>query len=105
MIALNLQHSIIVLNLVWLIFCFGLKLELKGIFIAFIFLNLLASIIGVINYFLNSNYMFLCSPPKVDNILISGGWPFYIINIELFFIVMGYLLYLPFKVVNILKRN
>ena len=105
MIALNLQHSIIVLNLIWLIFCFGLKLELKGIFIAFIFLNFLALIIGVINYFLNSNYMFLCSPPKVDNILISGGWPFYIINIELFFIVMGYLLYLPFKVVNILNRN
>ena len=48
--------------------------------------------------------MFLCSSPKVDNIVISGGWPFYIINIELFFIVMGYLLY-PFKVVNILKIN
>ena len=47
-LALHLHHSIIVLNIIWLIFCFDMKLEIKGIFQAFISINILAFIIGFI---------------------------------------------------------
>jgi hypothetical integral membrane protein (TIGR02206 family) len=30
--------------------------------------------VGLANYFTNGNYMFLCSPPKVDNPFIIGEW-------------------------------
>ena len=105
MLALHLQHSLIVLNLIWLIFCFGMKLDIKGIIHAFISINVLAVLIGLINYFLESNYMFLCYPPDVDNVLIAGEWPYYIIVIDLIFILIGWLLYLPFKMITLIKKN
>ena len=105
MLALHLQHSLIVLNLIWLIFCFGMKLDIKGIIHAFISINVLAVLIGLINYFLESNYMFLCYPPDVDNVLIAGEWPYYIIVIDLIFILIGWLSYLPFKMIALIKKN
>ena len=104
-LALHLQHSIIVLNLIWLIFCYGFQLDKKGIFHAFLTINILALFIGFINYFLKSNYMFLCQPPDINNIFIVGEWPFYIIAIEVAFIFIGYLLYLPFKLINEIKEK
>ena len=103
-LALHLQHSIIVLNIIWLIFCFGMKLEIKGIFQAFISVNILAIIIGFINYLLGSNYMFLCDPPKVNNILVTGDWPYYIIVFDLIVLIGGFLLYLPFRVIDSIKK-
>ena len=104
-LALHLQHSIIILNLIWLIFCFGMQLNYKGIFHAFISINVLAVFIGFINYLIGSNYMFLCHPPNINNILIAGDWPYYIIVIDLIFIFIGGLLYFPFKVLNMIKKN
>ena len=103
-LALHLQHSIIVLNIIWLIMSFKMKFNVKGIFQAFATINFLAVIIGFINYLLNSNYMFLCYPPNIDNMLIAGEWPYYIIVIEILFIMIGYILYLPFKIANKIKK-
>ena len=49
--------------------------------------------------------MFLCQPPDINNIFIVGEWPFYIIAIEAAFIFIGYLLYLPFKLINEIKEK
>ncbi len=39
-------------------------------------------IIGLINYFLNSNYMFIAQKPDAQNPFIIGEWPWYIIGLE-----------------------
>tara|TARA_Y100000588_G_C14033742_1_gene829818 strand:+ start:261 stop:983 length:723 start_codon:yes stop_codon:yes gene_type:complete len=104
MIALHLQHSIIILNLLWLIFAYKIKFNTRGVLQAFIFTNVLVVIVGIINYFLESNYMFLCIPPNVDNPLLIGGWPYYLIILEVIFFVYGYILYLPFKILKYFNK-
>ena len=69
-----------------------------------LFTNTLIIIVGMINYLLESNYMFLCSRPDVNNPLLIGGWPYYLIVLEVIFFIYGYLLYLPFKLLKYFNK-
>ena len=98
---LDLQHSIIILNVLWLIFAYKLKFSFLGILQSFIFVNIAAICVGLINIFIggDANYMFLCRAPEVDNPLLFGGvWPYYIIGFEFIFFIYGLLVLLPFKI-------
>ncbi|MBI64938.1 MAG: TIGR02206 family membrane protein [Candidatus Marinimicrobia bacterium] len=105
MLALHLQHSLIVLNILWLIVVFDYKFSFRGIFESMIVVNILAFFIMIVNYFLGSNYMFLCIPPAVDNPLIVGDWPWYILSFEVLFLVFGFILLLPFKLFDYIQYN
>ena len=35
------------------------------------------------NWLTDANYMYLCTQPAVDNPLVIGGWPWYIVNVML----------------------
>jgi uncharacterized membrane protein YwaF len=50
---------------------------------------LLMAPVGLINYLVDANYMFLCQRPMVDNPFIMGDWPWYIVG----FLVAGALHY------------
>jgi hypothetical integral membrane protein (TIGR02206 family) len=104
MLTLHLQHSLIILNLLWLIFAYNMKFNKRGIIQSFLFINVLVIIIGAINLILDSNYMFLCAPPNVNNLFLIGQWPYYLIILEVIFLVYGYVLYLPFVVIKYLNR-
>ena len=39
--------------------------------------------IGLVNWLADANYMYLCARPAVDNTLLFGGWPWYIVNVML----------------------
>jgi len=95
--VLNWQHSIIILNVLWLIFAYKKRFNLEGVFNAFIFINIVIIPVGVINYLLDANYMFLCSPPKVNSVFLVGQWPTYLILLEFIYFVYIMILYLPFK--------
>ena len=95
--ALNWQHSIIILNVLWLIFAYNKRFNLRGVLNAFIFMNLAIIPVGIINYFLSANYMFICSPPNVNNPLLIGDWPIYLIILEFVYFLYILILYLPFK--------
>ncbi len=51
--------------------------------------------IGGINWLIGSNYMFLCAPPPVDNLLVLGDFPTHVVGFELVAIINFALLYLP----------
>ena len=104
MLALHLQHSLIVLNVLWLIVVFGYKFSFRGIFDSMIVINILAFFTMIVNYFLGSNYMFLCVPPAVDNPLIIGNWPWYILSFEVLFLVFGFILLSPFKLFDYINK-
>ena len=104
-LTLHLQHSFIIMNLLWLIFAYGLKFNQKGIVQAFLFTNLMVIVVGIINYFLGSNYMYLCVPPDANNPLLIGEWPYYILVLEMIFFIYGYIIYAPFLVIKYLNRN
>ena len=100
----HLQHSLIILNSIWLIFVYKMRFSIKGILNFFIFLNVLVIPLGLINYFLGSNYLFLCTAPAVENpLLFTSEWPYYILIIDVFSIVYMYVLYLPFMIYDKLK--
>ena len=98
--ALNWQHSIIILNVLWLIFAYNKRFNLRGVLNAFIFMNLAIIPVGIINYFLSANYMFICSPPNVNNPLLIGDWPIYLIILEFVYFLYILILYLPFKLLH-----
>ena len=103
--TLNWQHSLIILNVLWLIFAYKKKFTIKGICRAFLFMNLIILPVGLINYILDANYMFLCNPPKVNSSLLIGEWPTYILWLELIYFVYVIILYIPFKVADLLDKK
>ena len=104
MLALHLQHSFIIMNILWLIFAYQFTFNLKGVLQAFIFTNIIILFVGVINWMIGSNYMFLCSPPAVDNPLLIGEWPYYLIALEVIFFLYGYILCIPFLIIKYFKK-
>ncbi|MBL05994.1 MAG: TIGR02206 family membrane protein [Planctomycetes bacterium] len=52
--------------------------------------------IGMINWILDTNYVFLCEPPLVASALIIGGWPWYVLGMIILMVVASLILYLPF---------
>ena len=104
MLALHLQHSFIIMNILWLIFAYRFTFNPKGILQAFIFTNLIILFVGSINWIIGSNYMFLCSPPTVENPLLIGEWPYYLIVLEIIFFLYGYILCIPFLIIKYFKK-
>ena len=51
---------------------------------SFLILNLLMIFIMPLNFYLGSNYMYLAEPPEVNNPLVVGVWPYYLIWFEVF---------------------
>ena len=51
---------------------------------SFLILNILMIIIMPLNFYIGSNYMYLAEPPQVNNPLVIGEWPFYLLWFEVF---------------------
>ena len=103
--ALNWQHSLIILNVLWLVFAYKKRFYIRGIFNAFIFINVVIWPVGLINYFLGANYMFVCQPPNVDSSFFIGEWPYYLFWLELIYFLYIVILYLPFKISNFIYKR
>ena len=103
--SLNWQHSLIILNVLWLIFAYGKRFNFRSIFNAFIFINVIIFPVGLINYFLGSNYMFVCKPPNVQSAFFIGDWPLYLVWLELIYFIYILILYLPFKISDLIIKN
>jgi len=58
-----------------------------------IYLNILVAIVMPLNFQINSNYMYLAYAPGVDNPLIIGDWPYYILYWEIIVVIFTYTLY------------
>jgi hypothetical integral membrane protein (TIGR02206 family) len=103
--SLNWAHSLIILNVLWLIFAYHKRFNVKSIISAFLFLNFLILPVGFINYILDANYMFLCSPPNVENSFFIGDWPYYLFYLEGIYFIYIIFLYMPFLLLNKLNNK
>ena len=103
--SLNWAHSLIILNVLWLIFAYNKKFNLYSIWNAFLFLNFLILPIGFINYLLDANYMFLCFPPNVESSFFIGEWPYYLLYLEVIYFIYILFLYLPFFIFEKLNNK
>ena len=93
------HHFLIIINVLWMIFAFKMRPTLKGILTTAIMLNIFAVPIGLANIWIGNgaNYMYLCSKPPVENILLVGEWPIYILAMEIIGLIIFLILLAPFK--------
>ena len=92
-----LSHGTIILIPLYMFYHLGYKITKFSWLRVLFILNLLMLVIMPINFNLGSNYMYLREAPDIKNPLVFGEWPYYIINWELFILVLFYLTYLFFK--------
>jgi len=59
--------------------------------------------IGLVNWLTDANYMYLCTPPEVDNPLVIGGWPWYIANVLIIGLVLMLITSIPMQLLR--RRN
>ena len=103
-IEYNFNLASYLIYVLWLIFAYKKRFTSRGIINAFVFINLIIWPVGLINYLLDANYMFVCKAPNVDNALLIGEWPIYLIWLELigFIYIVG--LWMPFKFASYMKK-
>lgn len=103
--ALNWAHTLIILNVLWLIFAYKKKFNLKSIIHSFLFINIIIIPVGLINYILNANYMFICQPPNVNSPFFIGKWPYYLLYLEVIYFIYILILYLPFALADKFQKK
>lgn len=81
------------------IYCFkvlDMRLRHRSWWDAFLLGNAILLIVGLINWILNSNYIYLCTPPKADNPFVMGGFPYHLIGFEVFGFIHIVVIYIIF---------
>lgn len=92
-----ISHGTIILIPLYMFYHLGYKITKFSWLRVLLILNVLMIIIMPINFKLGSNYMYLREAPDIKNPLVFGEWPYYIINWELFILILFYSTYLFLK--------
>ena len=88
-----ISHGGILLLPIYMFNNLGYKLRKFSWLKVLIYLNILLVFIMPLNFKINSNYMYLAYPPNVDNPLIIGEWPYYVMYWEIIIVIFTYTLY------------
>ncbi len=97
-ISFFLTHFYIIFVVLYQLIFLGYRPTLKGLAGSFVCINIFAGIVFKINQILGTNYMYINYKPAFQSPLdLFGPWPHYIIIVEIIYIVLGIICYLPFK--------
>ena len=91
-----ISHASIILVSLYTILYQGFRPSRNSWMKTFFFTQLVAICIGLVNWYLESNYMYLLSPPIAQNPMIFGKWPWYLFIFEILAIIHFYMLYSSF---------
>ena len=83
-----IHHSLIIVFPLWNIFVDKLSLRKFSIFYSSFFCVIMIIPVGLVCWVTGGNYMYLRKAPAVNNPLLFGDWPFYILNC----IIIGFIL-------------
>ena len=84
-------HSALIFSVLWLVIKCNMSMQIEYIPRVVLITNLVVVVISVINYLLDSNYMFLRVKPNSVSPFLIGDWPVYIIMVQFFSIVIVFL--------------
>ncbi len=87
-------HTNLVLAPLFLMVVLNMRLTDKSWLRIFFVTQLCLPVIGLINWTLGSNYMYLAEKPIADNPLVIGKWPWYILVFDLAMLVHFYLVFI-----------
>ena len=94
------QHALIIVLALWNVFVEGMITSKNAILRTMIFLNLMVIPVGIINWFADSNYMYICQKPHVESPFLFGEWPWYILSLELVGLLMMLIAAIPMAMAN-----
>ena len=92
-ISYHTSHAGIILIPIFLLINLNYSITKFSWFRVWVYLNIIIAFIIPFNFQIDSNYMYLASPPDVDNPLLIGEWPYYIFFWEIIVIMFAYTLY------------
>lgn len=93
-----IAHSGIVAGVLYATLGLRMRPTLSGLFRAFLYVNLFALGVGVFNVAMESNYMFLCEPPRTASPFFFAPHPWYIPILDLVALGMFFTVFSPFLV-------
>jgi hypothetical integral membrane protein (TIGR02206 family) len=97
------SHGAIVTASVYMTFVVGYRPRLKSIWKTFLITNAYAVVIGLLNWAVDGNYLFLCRKPDTPSLLdVLGPWPWYILSLQGVGLAFFFLFYAPFGVKDLL---
>lgn len=97
-ISFFVTHFFILFTVWYQLIYFKFRPSLQGLFQSFIWINIFAGIVFKINQMLGTNYMYINYKPAFQSPLdFFGPWPNYIVVVEIIYIVLGIIGYLPFR--------
>tara|TARA_B100000959_G_scaffold265154_1_gene306369 strand:- start:313 stop:843 length:531 start_codon:yes stop_codon:yes gene_type:complete len=91
------SHTSIIILPLYMYYYMGMNLSKYSWLKSFLFINVLLIIIMPIDFLIDANYMYLKNPPEVDHPLVSGEWPYYLVNLEFAVLFLLYFTYSLFK--------
>jgi hypothetical integral membrane protein (TIGR02206 family) len=100
-----LSHGGIVLAAMYMTLMENKRPYFKDIGRIFLYGNGAMIIIGLINWALGSNYMFIAHKPETASVIdLFPPWPWYIIFIELMGLAVSLILYAPFGIGDLIRK-
>jgi len=91
------SHGGIIFSALYCTLVFKMKPSQGSWLKIFLWSQLLILLIGGLNYFLESNYMYINAPPEVENPFVVGEFPFHLVGFELAGLLHFWLLSIPFR--------
>jgi hypothetical integral membrane protein (TIGR02206 family) len=94
-----ISHGAIVTAAIYMTFVEGFRPYWNSLLRVLVWANIYMLVVGVINWLIGSNYLFIAHKPATASLIdVLGPWPFYILSLEAIGIVFCLLLYLPFAI-------
>jgi len=75
------HHALIIQFALWNVVVDGMLTSRGAVARTLLLIVAMMLPIGLVNWLADANYMYLCARPAVDNPLVIGDWPWYIVNV------------------------
>tara|TARA_X000000950_G_C13864646_1_gene640205 strand:+ start:678 stop:1370 length:693 start_codon:yes stop_codon:yes gene_type:complete len=91
------SHTGIILTPIMFAVVLGYRIQDRSWIHAFITLQFLLVFVSLSNYVLDANYMYLTEKPLVENPMIVGSWPWYILGFEILGLIHIFIFFKLYK--------
>ena len=91
------SHAGIILVPLFLAIVLGYRIKRSSWYRVLLLCQVLLITIGLTNYFIGSNYMYLAEKPLVNNPMVVGEWPWYILGFEILGLVHILIFYYGYR--------